>query len=198
MVRQNPRVQHVRVGEDDVGRLPNLPPMMRGRVAVVGGRVNAVGERRVRLGQLGDGPQLILREGFGGKQVEGLRLGIIEKRFRDRQVVAERLSARGRRDYHHVAPGADVLDGLDLVRVEPVDLESLEIRKQRSGQRPLEVGVTRLASRDDLRVDYLVAIVARPFKLTDKLAEIQVSRSVVTIDANTQQTDGRPREAGCQ
>ena len=101
VVRQDSRVQHVRVGEHDVPALANRLARVGGRVAIVGEDAEAIVEARGQVVQLG---KLILRERFGGEQVQRARVRIFQHRVQDRQVVAQRFSGGRRRDHHHVAP----------------------------------------------------------------------------------------------
>ncbi len=122
MVRQDPRVQHVRVGEDHLRAGADGSPGVLWRVAIVGedaevqaGRLVDDLRKPIELGQL------VLRQRLGREQVEGAGGRLAEDGVEDRDVVAEGL-ARGRRRRHdHVAPGQRVLDGRRLVRVETRD-----------------------------------------------------------------------------
>ncbi len=130
MVRQDSRVQHVRIAEDKVSAAANGAPRVLRRVAIVGEHANLLARivlsragwtARERLAhglQLGE---LILRERLGRKQVEGPARRILQDRVQHRHVVAERLARRGRCDDHDVAARERVLDGLGLVRVELAD-----------------------------------------------------------------------------
>jgi hypothetical protein len=89
MVRQDPGVQHVRIGENDVAALPNRGARIGGRVAIVGEDAEAAVEPLAQIVQLG---QLVLRERLGREEVERACVGIFEHRVQDRQVVAKRLA----------------------------------------------------------------------------------------------------------
>ena len=93
VMRQDPRMQHVGVGQDQVGARPHGPPRVLRRIPIVG--------EHAELGQgLGDRfelGELILGERLGRKEIEHARVGLPEQRLQHGQVVAERLSRRRRR-----------------------------------------------------------------------------------------------------
>ena len=114
-----PGVQHVGVGERDVGAGADRLARVGRRVAVVGVHADrlatGLADERRQLVQLG---HLILRQRLGRKEVQRARRAVLQDRVEDRQVVAERL-ARGRRSGDDdVLAGDDALIGLGLVRVE--------------------------------------------------------------------------------
>src|SRR5438552_3356803 len=53
-------------------------------------------------------------------------LAIVAEQVEDRQVVAQRLPAGGRRDDDHVAAGLNAVEGFGLVRVEASDAALVE------------------------------------------------------------------------
>jgi hypothetical protein len=116
-MRQDPRVEHVGVGEDQVGPRAHRPARILRRVAVV--RVHAhVGQGLRQLHELG---QLVLRQRLGGEEIEDAGLGLLHEGLEHRQVVAERLAGRGRRHDDQVLALGDRVIGLGLVRVELLD-----------------------------------------------------------------------------
>ena len=118
VVREDRRVEHVRVGDDDLaGRADDAAHVGR-RVAVVGVRLEA------DLGGVGQRAQLdelVRRERLGGEEVEGPRRGVLRDGVEDRQVVAERLARCRRRDDDDVAPARCGLVGGRLVGVQRLD-----------------------------------------------------------------------------
>jgi hypothetical protein len=68
VVRQDRRVEHVGVGDDDVTGLADGGARVGRGVAVVGERPDAAVEVAAELRQL---RQLVLGQGLGGEQVEG-------------------------------------------------------------------------------------------------------------------------------
>ncbi len=122
MVRQDPRVEHVGVAEDDVGLAANRAARVRWRIAVVGEDANL--EIRISADQFGQSLQLgelILREGLGRKEVQRARRLILEDGIEDRRVVAERLSRRRRRDRDDVAPAEHMRERLGLMGIQLAD-----------------------------------------------------------------------------
>jgi len=122
VMRQDPRVQHVRVGQHEVGPRPHRAPRVLRGVAVVGEHPH-VGQRLRQLGQLGE---LILSQRLGGKEIEHARLRLLHQGLQHRQVVAEGLAGRGRGHHHQVLALGHRLEGLGLVRVELLDPARLE------------------------------------------------------------------------
>ena len=77
-------MQHVRVGDDQVApRADGLASVLR-RIAVVSERANFLAEL---FGPAIEFDELILREGFGGEEIKGARLGVLNEFAQDRQVV---------------------------------------------------------------------------------------------------------------
>ena len=115
VVRQDARVQHVRVGDHQVGAGPDGFARVLRSVAVVGKGSKIVAQLFRPAVEL---HQLVLRQGLGGKKVERPRIRIFNQLAQDRQVVTKRF-AGGRGSHHH-----DVLSlvrqggGNGLVRVE--------------------------------------------------------------------------------
>ena len=127
MVRQDARMHHVRIAQNQMRARANRPPGVLRRVAIVGEDANlrtspAPAETRPRVrdgfGHCVQFGELILRERLGWKQIQGAARGILQDRIQHGRVVAERLARRRRRDHHHVTAGERVLDRLGLVSVE--------------------------------------------------------------------------------
>ncbi len=148
VVGQDPGVQHVRVGQDDVPALADGGPLARRRIPVVGVDLDAEWQLLDEGGQL---RQLVLCQRLGRKQVQGSPFRVLQKALQDREVVAERLAARRRRHHDQVPAGADGLISLCLVGVESVDPARREGRYQ---LRPEIRGERREAGR--LRRDDVV------------------------------------------
>ena len=70
--------------------------------------------------------QLVLRQRFGGKEIEGAGLGVAKHRLQDGQVVAGRLAGSGGCHDHEVCAGQRQSGRLRLVGVEPADPASCE------------------------------------------------------------------------
>ena len=138
VVRQHAGVQHVRVRQHDVAAVPDQRAPPGGRVTVVDVDLDVDREATRQRAQLG---QLVLGEGLGRKQVQGPARRLLEQALKDRQVVAQRLPARGRCHDDEVPAAPRQVVGLGLVRVEALDAASLqgllerwsEIGRQRPG-----------------------------------------------------------------
>lgn len=102
--------------------------------------------------------QLVLRQRFGGEEVERSIPVVFQNRLKHREVVAERLAAGRARRHDDVAPVAGGVDRLRLVAVEPLDSHPLERRLERGGQRALQPTEGRRAGRQPLAVSNLVLV----------------------------------------
>ena len=129
--RQDPHVQHLGVGEHDVGVVADPRPLVERGVAVVR-RGHEVGDQ-----PLAEGAQLVLGEGLGGEDEQRRVAPTAGDRLDDRHLVAERLArSRAGRD-RDVAPVAKRVDGLSLVRPEGVDAPAAQagVHEGREGGR---------------------------------------------------------------
>ena len=134
VVRQDADVEHVRVGQDDVRPLADLPAPLALGVAVVDRRLHALdaeGLQRARL---------ILRERLRRVEVERAALRLAREQVEHGQVEREALPARGARRDDRVAAGAERLPRLGLVGVERGD----PLRDERRGDARVEVVRKRL------------------------------------------------------
>ena len=86
VVRQDRRVEHVRVGDHDLPGRPDRRPDRRRRVAVIGRRRDRQPGRRRQLAELGD---LVLAERLGREEQQRPRRRIVGDRLQDRQGVAQ-------------------------------------------------------------------------------------------------------------
>ena len=136
-------VEHVRVREDEVRPLADLPAPLAGGVAVVDRRPEPL------QSECRECPSLILRERLGGVEVEGPRLGLARDRVEHGKVEGERLSGRGARRDDDVLAAAGRLPGLCLVAVEGGDT----VRGERGGDARIEVVGKRLEPRLARRLD---------------------------------------------
>jgi hypothetical protein len=85
VMRQYADVEHVRVREDDVRPLADLPTLLERRVAVVDRSAD------IRRVQLRERAGLVLRERFGRIEVERTLLRLTRDRVEDGQVEGEAL-----------------------------------------------------------------------------------------------------------
>ncbi len=124
MAGQDPRVQHVGIGQDAVPSIPQRPAGVLRCVAVVGaGDQRNVGSFLFKAEQP---PQLVLRQGFRGKHQERCAFRVFEEPLQDGDGVAERLSRGRAGDDHHVLASSHGVHGISLMGVEAVDAELLE------------------------------------------------------------------------
>ena len=82
-----------------------------------------IAEQPAECLQLGE---LVLRERFGGEQIERAARWILKDGAQDGRVVAERLAGRGRRDHDDIAAGERVVDRLGLMSVKLSDAARFE------------------------------------------------------------------------
>ena len=129
MVRQDPRVNHVGVGQHDMRAAADRATCVLRRIAVVGEDADPrlpfplppspCGERTVdKLVQLGE---LILRKRLCGKQVQRACGRVAQNGAEHRRVVAERLAGGGWRGDDDVPPRQRMVDGHRLVRIQLFD-----------------------------------------------------------------------------
>ena len=143
VVRQHADVEHVRVGQDDVRPLADLPAPLALGVAVVDRRLDPLqAERLQRAG-------LILRERLRRVEVERAALRLAREQVEHGQVEREALAARRARRDDRVAAGAERLPRLGLVAVERGD----PLRDERRRDARVEVVRKRLALPGSRRLD---------------------------------------------
>jgi hypothetical protein len=135
VVREDPGVEHVRVGHDDGAALAGGAPRVPRRVAVVDdGRDREAALRE----QLPEARLLVARKRLGGVEVDRARVGLARERLEHREVEAEALAARRGRGDDEVPAGPRRRVRLRLVLVEPGDppraQSSRERRRERVGQ----------------------------------------------------------------
>ena len=157
VVRQDPRVQHVGVGQDHLRPRADGSPRVLRRVAVVSEDAEVEARRFVEhLRQAIELGQLVLRERLGRKQVESPRRRLVQDRVEDGDVVAERLARRGRRGHHDALTRHRVGDGGGLVRVQLGDaaaregLDQARVHAGRHRRQPRVGGRHAADGRDDL------------------------------------------------
>ena len=123
-------MQHVRVGQNEVGVVSDPPAGCRVRVAVVGfGPDGGELERP-------DGGQLVGRQGLRGRQIKGDRTVVVDlarigkdpqlgavDRVQRRQLVGQRFSGGRAGGDHHVLAVVGEFGGMDLVAVGLVNAE---------------------------------------------------------------------------
>ncbi len=130
VVGQDPEVQHVRVGQDEVRVVADPAAGRRVGVAVVG--LCPDGGKLQRP----DGGQLVGGQGLGGGKVQGDGAVVVDlarvgedpqfgpvDRIQRRQLVGQRFAGGSAGGDHHVLAGMGEVGGLDLVPVGLVDAE---------------------------------------------------------------------------
>ncbi len=140
VVRQDAGVEHVGIGEHEVGPRAHGAAGVLRSIAVV--RVHAhVGQGLRKLRQLGE---LVLGEGLRGEQIQHTGLRLLDECLEHGQVVAERLAGRRRCHHDHVLALGNGLEGPRLVRVELLDAAAAqgldEARIERGRKRPVDGG----------------------------------------------------------
>ncbi len=143
MMRQDARMDHVWIAEDEMRPRANRPARILRCVAVVREDADLIsrcrGQRFAHRLQL---RELILGERLRGKEIERTRRGILQDRMEHGSVVAERFSRRGRRRDDDVASTERVFDRFRLVGEELRDAARVE--------RTLQSGVERHRKRGEL------------------------------------------------
>ena len=117
VMRQDARMQHVGIGQDQIGASAHGTARILRRIAVVREHPE-LGQRFRQLFQL---RELILRERLRRKQIQDPRVAVVEQTLERRQVVAEGLAGGRRRDHDDVLAARDRLPGARLVSVELLD-----------------------------------------------------------------------------
>jgi hypothetical protein len=158
VVRQDAGVEHVRVGDEEVGAVAELAARGRGRVAVVDAGRDARGHRRREREEPVQVAELVLAQRLGGVEEERGAATLVVEALEHRQQEAVRLAGGGGRDGDDVLAGAGSLDELGLVAVELGDAQVAQGLGERRRERRLELAVARLARRDVLDVADGVAL----------------------------------------
>ena len=147
VVRQDARMQHIRIGDDDVTGLADLPSGRRGRVAVVGVGLHVHAHRLDELVELRDliGGQRLRRE-----EVQRARIRLMQNGVEHREVVAHGLAGGRRRDDTDVPVLRCQIKRLALMAVEPVHAALLQHGRNAAVHLRREILIDRLTRRDRL------------------------------------------------
>ena len=151
VMRQDARVQHVGVGQDEIRPCPHRAARVLRRVAVISVHAHV----RERLGELRQLRQLILGESLGGKEVQDPRFGLLHEGLQDGQVVAERLAGGGGRDHHEVLALVHDFESPRLMRVQPLHppaserLDEARIERRGKGRKDGGLGLEVSGGRDE-------------------------------------------------
>ena len=112
---QNARMQHVRIGDDDM-------PLPANRLACIIGGIAVVGEGFDVSLQFGDQAvgfmHLVLGQRLGGKKIKGPCFRLIENALQDRQIVAQRFAAGRGGHQNDILAVPDKAHGLGLMLIE--------------------------------------------------------------------------------
>jgi hypothetical protein len=150
VVRQDRRMEHVRVGHDDLPGGTDRRADRGRRVPVVGRRDDRQAGRAGELAELGD---LVLPEGLRREQEQPSRRRVLGDRLEGRQGIAQRLAGRGRRDDDDVFAGVDGVDGLELMGIQPVDVAFRQPGDDAGIEPGRHVDIGGFARRDHLVMD---------------------------------------------
>ena len=115
VMRQDARVQHVGIRENDVPVLADGSPRVGRRIAVIREYAKSISQFVPQVLQL---RQLVLGQRFGGKDIQRAGIGILEHGIQDGKVVAERFAGRRRSHYHRVVTAMHHFRCFRLVRVK--------------------------------------------------------------------------------
>jgi hypothetical protein len=114
VVREDPEVEHVGVGEDDVAVAADGRPLLARGVAVVDREPYVLDAERVQ------GARLVLGERLGGVEVESARAGIAAQHLERRELEAQRLAGgRAGGDDRRARPAG--VERVGLVRPQRLD-----------------------------------------------------------------------------
>ena len=145
VVGEDPGVEHLGVGQNQVGVGPHPGPLFGGAVAVVGG-----GDE-VGIARLDDRAQLIVGEGLGREEGQGgAGSDRIGDRLGDRELVTQRLARRRAGGHDGRCARSNQVGGRRLVRPQPIDPRPVpDGRREGVGG----VGVRRRPGREPFDVD---------------------------------------------
>jgi len=156
VVRKKGGVEHLGVGEDDVGAAPDAAPLGGGGVPVVDSRLEA-GRAEV-FQERNEAPELVARQRLGGVQEDRPGRRVHQDLLQDREQKAEGLAAgRGRCDDDVFAVHGPV-EHLPLVGIDHADPAALKEGAQFGQHSVREGSVHRFPLRDHPLVDNLLPV----------------------------------------
>ena len=118
-MRENPLVEHIGVGDDDLGFFSYCTPHRRGRVAVESVHFQGYFRGVSRLEQR---RHLVLTQRFGGEKEEGAAGRRLGDFLKNGQVKAEAFPAGRGCSQHHIIPIGEEVESLRLMAIEVVDV----------------------------------------------------------------------------
>ena len=170
VVGQDAGVQHVRVGEEHVGRAADAGALVVGGVAVVD-RESGRGSRSPG-GKLAEGGELVLRQRLGGIEEEGARRPVLQPLVQHGGLEAEALAAGGGGGDDDVLALQRGVDGGGLVRVEGPAPELREPRFEGGVQRVLEGLLDGVAGGQGAVVDDLAVVPRLPAEPVEECLDV--------------------------
>jgi hypothetical protein len=186
-------VEHVRVGQHQVGAAPDHRPVGGRGVAVVGRRPDP------GQGEGADGAQLVAGQGLGGGEVQGGAVAVAEQGVEHRELVAEALAGGGAGGHDHVAPGAGQGHRRRLVRPERLQAPGLQPRAQHLGQVGGRLRQPRRPGRQALQVHELATVVGVAGEVVDQCDRVGHVVMVAAIrTAPTRRVSSACRPAGAR
>lgn len=120
-------------------------------------------------GQFVQCAQLVLRQCFGGEQIQCARLWRFENRFQDRDVIAQCLTRRGAGRDDDILPAPRGVDGERLMRKEFFNLLGIQSVLQRGMQWFFEARKLCRTRADVFQMDDLVGVVGIGLEGGEKL-----------------------------
>jgi hypothetical protein len=156
VVWQQGIMEHVRIGEQNMGMIPSyFGSLIGGGIPVVDRCLEAglVVPGAERFEKHSESFQLVPGQGLDREEIQCPLLRVLEECFSDSQVINERLAACGRGCYNNVAPCADALESLGLMFIEAAYAQSGQGIFQDSGERVPESAVICLLSRKNGMMD---------------------------------------------
>ena len=177
-------VEHVRVGQHQVGAAPDH--------RAVGGRGVAVVGRRPDPGQGegADGAELVAGQGLGGGEVQRGAVALAEQGVEHRELVAEALAGGGAGGHHHVAPGAGQVDRRRLMGPERLQAPGGQPRAHHLGQVAGRLRQPRRPGRQALQMHELATVVGVAGEVVHQ--RDRVGHAVMVAATRTSPTDPSP------
>ena len=156
MVGQDADVQHIRVGNEDARPFFDLGTRSQRGVPVKSVAFFRKDDLGTKL--LTESAQLVLGQGFSGKEVHSPAAFFALHGLQDRDVIAQGLAAGAGSSDHHVAPLKGLVDGLGLMGIKGQKGIIVQAVLQAFRQGAFQFRVAGLAGRDFFDVGDLVAI----------------------------------------
>ena len=157
MIWQDAVVQHVRVGQQDPGRSPNLASLLGGSIAIEDGHPYPF-QPGIGVDDVTEGTPLVLGQGLGGEEVEGGGPLFPQEPVQHRGVVDQALSTGRGRGYHYMGPGPEGFQGLGLMPEQGKQTKPFQGLLQGGVELCVGLGKTGLPGGYLLKVDHLAVV----------------------------------------